>query len=252
MTSHTVQRLKKLFILLLGLWLLLSTTLVYIATTGDRILHAVISMGLGLIVLWVLAGGTLMYVLRDRVKNLVLRVPLHWQVKFVLFATLLAMVEEAVTTSMTSLAPLFGAEIGEAYITASSNYFDVILHHSVIAFVPWFMAWAWILKRYDFSPFWVFLLTGLNGLFAESLTFGWEHLNEFALWIFVYGLMVYLPACTIPAERGAVPPKPYHAVLAFLLPFLVGIPWATLVNLLFPNHPAIHFPPIEARIFSHT
>jgi hypothetical protein len=246
MTSHTLHRFKKPFILLLGLWLLLSTTLVYIATAGDRILHAVISMGLGLIALWVLAGGTLMHVLRDRVKNLVLRIPLHWQVKFVLFATLLALVEEAITTSMTNLAPLFGAETGEAYITASANYFDVILHHSVIVFVPWFIAWAWLLRRYDFSPFRVFLLTGLNGLLAESLTFGWGHLNEFALWIFVYGLMVYLPAYTIPTERGAVPPKLRHAVLAFLLPFLLGIPWAILVNLLFPHHPAIHFPPIEA------
>ena len=45
---------------------------------------------------------------------------------------LLAMLEEVVTTSMTNCAPLFGVKIGEAYITASSNYFDVILRHSVV------------------------------------------------------------------------------------------------------------------------
>jgi hypothetical protein len=157
----------------------------------------------------------------------------------------MAMLEEAVTTTMTNLAPLFGAEIGEAYITASTNYFDVILHHSVIVFVPWFIAWAWILKRYEFSPFWVFLLFGLNGLLAETLTFGAQNLNRFSMWIFVYGLMIYLPAYTIPADRGARPPKVRHVALAFFLPLSIGIPWAILINLAFPNHPAIHFLPIQ-------
>ncbi|GAB4460814.1 MAG: hypothetical protein Kow0070_17550 [Anaerolineales bacterium] len=242
-----MQPLKTAFILLLGAWLILSTALVYAAVAEIGILRAVVGMGLGLIALWVLAGGTLMYALRERVKAFVLKVPLHWQLKFVLLATLLAMTEEAITTLMTNLAPLFGVQVGEAYITASANYFDVILHHSVIVFVPWFIAWAWLLKRYDFSPFWVFLLTGLNGLFAEAFTFGREHLSEFALWIFVYGLMVYLPAYTIPAERGAQRPKLRHGVLAFFLPLALGIPWAALVNLTFPNHPDLHFPPIPTE-----
>jgi hypothetical protein len=228
------RRIQTTFILLLGIWLITSTTLVYIMTRENPVFRAVISMGLGLIVLWVLLGGTSMYAFRERVKAFVLKIPLHWQVKFVLFATLLAMTEEAITTLMTNLAPLFGVQVGEAYITASANYFDVILHHSVIVFVPWFIAWAWLLNRYNFSPFWVFLLTGLNGLFAESITFGWQNLSQFALWIFVYGLMVYLPAYTIPAERGAQRPKLRHGVLAFFLPLIVGIPWAALVNLAFP------------------
>ena len=247
MNPRTIQRLKTIFILLLGLWLMLTVSLVYVAAAGNKVFRALISMGLGLIVLWVLVSGTVMYVLRDRVKTLVLNIPLHWQVKFVLFATLLAMTEEAIATLMTNLAPWFGVEVGEAYITASANYFDVILHHSVIVFIPWFIAWAWLLKRYDFKPFWVFLLTGLNGLFAEAFTFGWEHLNEFALWVFVYGLMVYLPAYTVPSERGAQPPKLWHGILAFFLPLLIGIPWAALVNLAFPRHPDIHFPPIQAE-----
>lgn len=165
--------------------------------------------------------------------------------KFILFGILLALLEEFVTTAMTNLAPFFGVQVGEAYITASANYFDVVLHHSVIVFTPWFIAWAWILKRYAFSPFWVFLLFGLDGLVAEWLTFGWQHLNEFALWIFVYGLMVYLPAYTVPAERGATRPNIWHGALAIVLPFVSGIPWTVLVHLMFPTHPAIHFPPIQ-------
>jgi hypothetical protein len=237
--------LKTVLITLLGLYLLLSMALLYFFTRGNRIAHAVISMGSGLVLVWVILGGACMYILRDKIKPIVQGFPGNWQIKFIVFGMLMAMLEEIVTTSITNFAPLFGVTVGEAYITASANYFDVILHHSVIVFVPWFIVWAWILKRYDFSPFWVFLLFGLNGLIAESITFGLQNLNQFALWIFVYGLMVYLPAYTIPLERGAQPPQAWHGALAFILPFLIGVPWAIVINLIFPNHPAIHFPPIQ-------
>jgi hypothetical protein len=242
-----VRTAKFVFISLLASYLGATTLLVYLFTAGNRITHAVVGMGLGLILLWVCLCGGLMVLLRDRIKTFVLGIHLPWQVKFVLFATLLAMLEEAITTSMTNLAPLFGVRVGDAYITASANYLDVIVRHSVIVFVPWFIGWGWILKRYAFAPFWVFLLLGLNGLLAETLTFGAQHLNEFALWIFVYGLMIYLPAYTIPSatERDVRPPKPWHAILAFLMPFLFSVPWALAIHLISPNHPDIHFPPIQ-------
>ncbi len=235
---------RRIFIFLLGLYLLISWGLLYLFAREDRIAHAIIGMASGLILFWVILGGTGMYLFREKIKTVVQRIPIGWQVKFVSFGVLLAMLEEAVTTTMTNLAPFFGVQMGEAYITASANYLDVILHHSVIVFIPWFIAWAWILKRYDFSPFWVFLLFGLNGLLAETISFGTQNLVQFSMWIFVYGLMIYLPAYTIPAERGALPPKFRHGILAFVLPFLIGVPWAILVNLIFPNHPSIHFPPL--------
>jgi hypothetical protein len=245
MRIHFVQNIKLLFIILLGLWLIITTSLVLIVTWGNRIAHAEVSMGTGLILVWVFLCGALMYFFRERIQAVVLSIRLNWQIKFVLFATLLAMLEEAITTTLTNMAPLFGVKVGEAYITASANYLDVILHHSVIAFIPWFIVWAWILKRYSFSPFSVFLLTGLNGLLAETLTFGFQHLSEFGLWIFVYGLMTFWPAYSVPQDRGAFPPKFKHFLLAFILPFLCGIPWAILVHLISPNHPDIHFPPIK-------
>ena len=236
--------LKRALIILMAFYLSISWALVYIFTREDRITHAIASMGSGLILLWVIFCGLGMYIFRDRVRSFVQRVPADWQAKFIVFGILMALLEEAITTTMTNLAPFFGVKIGEAYITASTNYLDVVLLHSVIVFIPWFIAWAWILKRYAFSPFWVFLLFGLNGLLAESLTFGWQHLNEFALWIFVYGLMVFLPAYTIPAERSAKPPNLWHGTVAFVLPLLIGIPWAALINLIFPEHPPIHFSPL--------
>ena len=242
---RAVKTAKTVFILLLAGWLALSVGLVYVLTAGQPVLHAVVGMGAGLIVLWVFLCGGLMLWLRRPISFFVRRIPLAWPLKFVLFAIALAMLEEAVTTGMTNLAPLFGVQVGQAYITASADYLDVILHHSVIVFVPMFIAWAWLLSRWRFSPFQVFLLFGLTGLLAESLTFGTQHLSEFAMWIFVYGLMVYLPACSVPEARAAVQPRWYHFPIAVLLPFLFGIPLGLLLHFVFPNHPDLHFPPIQ-------
>jgi hypothetical protein len=229
------------------IWVVLSTSIVTALNWQHRNTRAVVGMGWGLIILWIFLGGALMLRFRNPISALVNRAPGDWRLKFVLFATLLALLEEAVTTSMTNLAPLFGVKIGEAYITASANYLDVVALHSVIMFVPMFVGWAVILWRYQFSPFSVFLLFGLTGTMAESLTFGLGHLLEFAFWIFVYGLMVYLPACCIPPERPARTPRWWFYPLAIFIPFLFMplVPLPLIPALLFPHHPKIHFPPIS-------
>lgn len=58
-----------------------------------------------------------------------------------------AMLEEAVTTSLTNMAPLLGAVTDAARITASKNYLEVVLKHSAIAFIPMFLGWGWLLSR---------------------------------------------------------------------------------------------------------
>jgi hypothetical protein len=146
---------------------------------------------------------------------------------------------------MTNLAPLFGFKVGEVYITASANYFDVVALHSVVMFIPMFVGWAVLLWRYDFSPFAVFVLFGLTGTLAE-MSFGPQHALEFGMWIFVYGLMVFLPAYSVPRDRRARTPRWWHYPLAVFIPFLFLplVPLPLLRGLLFPNHPNIHFPPI--------
>ncbi len=236
---------RKLTTGLLG-WVLFSTSAVTVLNLGNRVTRAVIGMGWGLIVFWILLGGALMLRFREPIRAFVLRMPWDWRLKFVLFATFLALLEEAVTTSMTNLAPLFGVRIGEAYITASTNYLDVVCLHSVVVFIPMFVAWAVILWRYDFSPFSVFLQFGLTGTLAETMSFGPGNLLQAGFWIFVYGLMIFLPAFSIPRERKVRPVRWWHYPLAVIVPFLFLpiVPTALIAGLLYPNHPKIHFPPI--------
>lgn len=143
---------------------------------------------------------------------------------------------------MTNLAPLFGVPLGAAYITASANYLDVVALHSVVVFVPMFICWAWMLSRWDFSPTKVFLLFGVTGFLTESSFSGSLNFAQAPFWIFVYGLMIWLPAYCLPLRGHVKRPRWWMYVFSIILPFFFAIPVAGVVGYL---HPAkIHFPPI--------
>ena len=250
-SSRPMKHWKTILVAALAARLLLTTSLVTVAVWRNPHMRAVLGMASGLIVFWIGLGGGLMVWHRDRIRAAVQRWECWWPAKFVVFATALALLEEVVTTTMTNLAPLFGVKIGEAYITASTNYFDVVLLHSVVVIAPLFLAWALILWRYAFPPFAVFLLFGLTGTLMETISGGPQHLAEFAMWIFVYGLMIYLPAYCVSADRGARVPRWWLYPLAVVapLPFITSVmltPVQFLLRVwLFPHHPNIHFPPIH-------
>ena len=129
----------------------------------------------------------------------------------------MALLEEVITTTMTNFAPVFGTTPEEAHITASTNYFVVVCFHSVVVFVPMFIAWALMLSWWKFTPLKVLLLFGITGSIAEASIQPSNLIGGF--WVFVYGLMVYLPACTVPEDRPAKPPRWWCYPLAVFLPF---------------------------------
>lgn len=192
--------------------------------------RAIFLMADGMILMWIIVGGSLTPMLRRRLVPRITAIPIDWRVRFVLFCTAMALIEEVITTTMTNLAPLFGTTPEEAHITASTNYFVVVCFHSVVVFVPMFIAWAWMLSRWDFSPLKVLLLFGITGSIAEASMNPANLIGGF--WVFVYGLMVYLPACTVPQDRGASLLRWWHYPLAVLLPFLAAIPVVPVVVLL--------------------
>lgn len=245
-----IARRKRTFILVLFAWLLLSTALNTVLNWSSPVSRAILGMSWGLIILWVIIAGGLMYRFRDVIRVVVEKIPLQWQVRFAIFAVTLALLEEAVTTMMTNLAPLFGVSIGEAYITASTNYWDVIFFHSVIIFVGPLIFWSLVLRRYDFSPFAVFLIFGISGTLAETSIGGPLAILGFGQWIFIYGLMIFLPAYTIPPAdvRGARPPKWYHYALMVVLPVALIPFFAFIPHIIDPDHPQpTHFAPIEVH-----
>lgn len=230
----------------LALWMTLVSGFVLLAVWSNPVHRAVLLMAWGLILLWVAGCGLVMWHWRELWGRLAAQVRMPWMLKFVLGCTLLALLEEAITTLMTNCAPVFGVAIGQAYITASANYWDVVLYHSVVVFVPFFVAWTVMLRYWRFTPFAVFVLFGITGLLAETISFGPQNLGNFAMWIFVYGLMVWLPAGWVPADRRAAQPRWWTYPLAVVLPFLflpalfILAPWLWLTA----KHPPIHFPPI--------
>jgi hypothetical protein len=184
--------------------------------------RAIFLMADGMILLWIIVGGSLTPMLRRRLVPRIAAIPIDWRLRFVLFCTAMALIEEVITTTMTNLAPFFGTTPEEAHITASTNYFHVVLCHSVVLFFFMFVVWAWMLSRWDFTPLKVLLLFGITGSLAEATINPTSLFGGF--WVFVYGLMVYLPACTAPQDRGARPVRWWHYPLAVCLPFLGVIP----------------------------
>jgi hypothetical protein len=204
-----------------------------------HVARAMTGMIWGVVLIWVVGGGLLMLRLRDRVKRGVARLGLDRRLVFFLFAAGLSLLEEAVAVGMTNLAPVFGVSIGQAYITASSDYLTVVAFHSVIVFLPMFLSWAFLLTRYSFQPNIVLLMFGLTGLLAETGTFGFQNLIVGGLWVLVYGLMVYLPAYSF-TPTALKKPGIVQYVLGVVGPLAAAIPVALLVMVLF-HHPAIEF-----------
>jgi hypothetical protein len=252
-TTEKIERIPaleprlRLVVAILVIYTLVRLTLVSVVVFGPYHFppnqRAAISMMLVVVLVWAAIGGTLQLIYKDRVRAFVMRLRGDWRTKFIVFATIMILIEEACTTTMTNCAPLFGVKIGQAYITASTNYLDVIFGHSVSVIFPFFVAWAILLSFYDFSPTTVFLLFGLTGSIAE-MGMGGAGMLAAGFWIFIYGLMVYLPAYCIPTDRQVKRPKFQHYILAIFIPFIFTIPFAGLVHFMHPIQPA-HFPPIH-------
>ena len=107
--------------------------------------RAIILMADGMVLLWIIVGGSLTPMLRKRLVPQIAAIPIDWRLRFVLFCTAMALIEEVITTTMTNLAPVFGSTPEEAHITASTNYVHVVLCHSVVLFFFMFVVWAWML-----------------------------------------------------------------------------------------------------------
>jgi hypothetical protein len=199
---------------------------------------AILLMAATLGLVWNVFGGAVMCVARNPVCELVGRSRLNRRATFFLFATLLALLEEGVTTTLTNLAPLFGN--AQAFITASPNYLEVVVWHSVVVIAPMFLVWSWFLARFSFSPGAVFLLFGVNGVLAELLI-GGPALLMAPFWIFVYGLMIYLPAYSFLTHEATPAPRWYHYPLVIGTCLLASAAVALIVNLISSHLP--HFGP---------
>lgn len=235
---------KRAVIIALLVWQFLLTTLLTLGGMENEKLGVMAKMLWGVNILWIGLFGFVSLRLRDFVGGLGQRNPRARPIAFFLGATLMALLGEAVTTTMTNCAPLFGAEIGEVYITASANYLDVVLFHSVVVFLPQYALLGWLLSRYAIAPFSLFICYGITGFIGEVMFAGPNPLM-LAQWILIYGLFVFLPAHLFASQSDRKPMRWWMYPLLILAPVIASIPMVALLLLLIaPGHPAIHFPPM--------
>ena len=155
-------------VILITTWGVLSTTAVTVfilSKDPDSDHSAMIKITIGLILVWCVLGGLVMYRLRDSFVAWASSIPIGVRTWCILLCIAFAVLEEAVTTGLTKMAPLLGGVTDAALITASENYLEVVLKRSVIASVPMFL--DCLLSRHDFRPVEVTLLYGLNRTLAD-------------------------------------------------------------------------------------
>jgi hypothetical protein len=232
---------KKIFIALCIGYSLLLHTLLIINFSNSPNQRAIIMMGLALFVIWVIFCGFIqLMILRIKWGKAVRGRP-HALLTFVSISVLLACIEEAIAVSITNAAPLFGVPIGSAYITASTNYIDVITRHSVIVFLPMLIMLGVIVRRYALTQFQTFILWGTIGICVEFSFAGPQVLLNAPTCLCIYGLMVYLPAHFMQLERRKRVTALHYAVfIVLILLSSFATTWVPRVL----NEPRIHFSPI--------
>ncbi|MBB3210573.1 hypothetical protein FHS27_006420 [Rhodopirellula rubra] len=240
--NHILMKLS--FVIFLLVWQFLLATFLTLGGIENEKLGTMAKMLWGVNLLWIGVFGIISLYLRDHVREIGQRLGGKRLTIFFTSVTALALIEEAITTAMTNCAPLFGAEIGEVYITASANYLDVVFYHSVVVFLPQFALLGWLLRKYAISPFAVFVCYGLTGFVNEALFAGPNPLL-LPQWILIYGLLVFLPAHLFSTDKDRKPMRWYFFPAVVLLPILASVPMVgLLLFVIAPGHPSIHFPPM--------
>lgn len=235
---------QRAFIIFLLAWQFLLTTFLTLGGIDNAKLGVMAKMLWGVNLLWIVLFGLISLRLRDFVSNFGRSDRKPLPLLFFFGATLMALLGEAVTTAMTNCAPIFGAEIGEVYITASANYLDVVMFHSVVVFLPQYALLGWLLSRYAISPFAIFVCYGITGFIGEVMFAGPNPLM-LAQWILIYGLFVFLPAHLFTHRSNRKPLRWWMYPLLVVLPVIASIPMvAMLLLVIAPGHPGIHFPPM--------
>lgn len=158
--------------------------------------RAILFMGWGVVLFWIVIGGGLMFRYRDQISSSFMKLPWPNPLVFFLFALSLFFLEEVVTTTMTNLAPLFGVPLGSAAITFTSNYFTAVFPHSLPVVGVLILIFTWIFSRFRLTATQMFFFFGLAGYLIETIN-NRNNILNIPFWIFVYGLMVWLPAYTV-------------------------------------------------------
>jgi hypothetical protein len=167
------------------------------------------------------------------VSRLVKRFRFGEKTLFVLGATTLALVEEALAIFWNNNISALFSTADKTILTITTNYFELISQHSVVVFIPMFIVWAYLLKNRHYSAEEAFLYFGLTGILAEF----WYVPSFFpfiagGFWVLVYGSMVYVPAKLLIGTKEKFNFSFRRAGVAIALSFLAAVPVALIVSIL--------------------
>ena len=220
---------------LFGVWAVIIALFFLLATltSPDPVTRAIAGMALGLFLFWIVLGGALI-VLRKRACPAPVRRALASPCRVRHSPALL---EEAVTTTATSTAPLWVSRSADLHHRLGNYLSRALSRHRLCADVHRLGGWATLRLLAA-----IFILYGCTGRLPRRNLRRAKPVG-LGFWVYVYGLMIYLPVCAVPPDRGARKPGVWACLLALILPILAAIPVALIILTL--NPPQHAFAPIR-------
>ena len=196
---------------------------------GEKKDLAIVTMALGLLLIWGVALACIQIKISINIKP-IKQSSIRYFLSIIGMMIFLALLAEVISSLMTQTAHLWQLSPNVAYITATPNYIELVTKHSVIVFIPQFIAIAYIHYKVKFSANQWFYIYGLIGYLNEWIAFGsaasWVSIPY---WIIIYGWIVYLPTYLFHPKVERKTPRVYHFVLACMIPLALSIPWALLI-----------------------
>lgn len=196
--------------------------------------RAAIVMQWGSFIIWVvIMGFFLAPSIASFVSGLVKSFGFGQKSIFIVGATALALIEEAVAIFLNNNVSTSLSTSSGTILTATRNYFELVTQKSVVVFIPMFIVWAYLLKNKHYSAEEAFLYFGLTGILAEFWFMpGPLIFIAGGFWMLVYGAMVYAPAVLLVGKKEKFDFSFRRAIFAIFLSFLAATPVAFFVLVL--------------------
>lgn len=145
-------------------------------------------------IVWIGLCGGATWLARDRLRDLAGKLPVKGITRFLLVATLFALLEEAI------------AVCTGIYSDHPQNLLLPRVLLSMSSYVGMFLGLWWALSKYEFKTWEAFLVFGTSGYVIETIYSPSSLVYNtliFPFWLFIYGLMVLLAVLATADELSA-------------------------------------------------
>jgi hypothetical protein len=192
--------------------------------------------------IWTVGAGVTLWVFRDGLRVRLQGSKVKSVPRYILLGYAMVLSEEIVAAFVNNLSKGFSPHLFAIRILQFWAF-------NLLAFSGWIIAWSWMSRWFLFSLRERFYLSGLWGLYAEKTIF-YLFTNPLAFFftapleMLTYGIILAPANLGVPAAGSVRSLRWVRYAAAFVLPYLLSLPFLALLIFLRMNFPWA-FPPLK-------